>query len=226
MAGHGNSRHLKKLAAPKFIKGVRGLWVKKHSAGKHGKDESVPVQLLLVSAGFASNKREAGIVLKEVLIDGRKVKDLGFPVGLMDVVSIPKLSESFVVLRGSKGFALKKCKPEFKFVKVLNKKLVSGGKFQLNLSDGSNILSDDKKIKTKDTIKLEIPVLKVAAVLNLGEGANCYIFKGKHAGKAGVLKKIIPSRVGAKAVLESEGKELITTASYIMAVDSGFKSVD
>ncbi len=224
MAGHGNSRHLKKLAAPKFIK-TRGLWVKKHSPGKHGKEESIPVQLLLESIGFAANKREAAIVLKEVLIDGRRVKDLGFPVGLMDVISIPKLSESFVVLRNGKGFVLRKCKPEFKFLKVLNNRLVKKGGVQLNLSDGSNIISD-KKFKTKDTVKIEIPNLKVVEVLKLGEGSNCYIFKGKHAGSVGILKKIIPSSGGANVVLETEGRELITTENYIMAVDSDFKAVE
>jgi small subunit ribosomal protein S4e len=225
MAGHGNSRHLKKLAAPKFLK-TRGLWVKKHSPGKHGKNESIPVQLLLESAGFASNAREAGIVLKEILVDGRKVKDLGFPVGLMDVVSIPKISESFVVLRNEKGFVLRKCKPEFKFLKVLDKRIAGGGKIQLNLSDGSNILVGDDSIKTKDTLKISIPELKILEVLKFDKGANCYIFKGRHAGSAGVLKKIISSHNGANAVLESNEKELITMDSYMMAVDKGFKSVE
>lgn len=225
MAGHGNSRHLKKLATPKFIK-TRGVFVKKHSPGKHGKNESIPIQLLLESVGFASNRREAGIVLKEVLVDGRKVKDLGFPVGLMDVISIPKISDNFVVLRNSKGFLLRKCKPGFKYLKVLNKRIVKKNKTQLNLSDGLNILSDDKKIQTNDTLKISIPDLKVLDVLKLKEGVNCYIFKGKHAGSVGVLKKIISSPNGSNVVLESNGSELITTHDYSMAVDKDFKLTD
>jgi len=221
MAGHGNSRHLKKLAAPRFVK-TRGLWVKKPSPGKHGKWEGIPIQLLLESLGFASNKREAGIVLKEVLVDGRKVYDLGFPVGLMDVISIPKLSESFVVLRNRKGFVLRKCKPGFKFLKVLNKKIIKGGVVQLNLSDGSNIIFDGV-VNTKDTVKVEIPSLKLKEVLKFEPGCNCYVFKGKHAGSVGVLKKA--SERGGNVVLESNGEELITIEDYVMSVDSDFKAV-
>jgi small subunit ribosomal protein S4e len=147
--------------------------------------------------------REARHVLFEgkILVDGVKRRDQKFPVGLMDVVSIPATDKFFRVLplpkRGLDLHPIAKSETGFKLCSVVNKVSVSGGSLQLNLHDGRNILINAEesegglsKIKTHDTLKIEIPNQKVVDVLPYGTGTLVMVSAGKNVGLIGRVKEI------------------------------------
>jgi small subunit ribosomal protein S4e len=148
--------------------------------------------------------REARHVLSEgkILVDGVERKDHKFPVGIMDVVSVPATEKFFRVLplpkRGLDLHPIAKSETGFKLCSVVNKTSVGGGNLQLNLHDGRNILisaeeseGELSKIKTHDTLKIEIPDQKVVDVLPYGTGTLVLVSAGKNVGLTGRVKEIL-----------------------------------
>ena len=207
MPKKGPRKHLKRLAVPRDWKIPRGRysWAVRPRSGPHPIDRSIPL-LNLVKELLAPNysAREARHVLSEgkILVDGIKRSDHKFPVGMMDVISVPATGKFFRVLplpkRGLDLHPIDKNETGFKLCSVVNKISVGGGSLQLNLHDGRNILINAEesegelsKIKTHDTLKIEIPNQKVVDVLPYGTGTLVLVSAGKNVGLAGRVKEIL-----------------------------------
>ncbi|MEM4389833.1 MAG: 30S ribosomal protein S4e [Candidatus Micrarchaeia archaeon] len=235
MAKKGGTRHLKRIAVPKSFSIAKKAftWAAKPSPGPHPSKQAVTLlSVLRDSLGVAADAREATRAIKQgaVLVDARVVRDERFPVGLMDVVSIPALKAHYRACIDSKERivfrALSAQQAGFKYCKVLGKTTVRGGKTLLRLHDGRALLFD-KPVKVGDTIRLELDGKKQASVLPLKEGALCLITKGKHAGRLARLKAVIPGTATreAQAVLEGDGREFITVRKYLFVVDQDFGGI-
>jgi small subunit ribosomal protein S4e len=217
--------HQKRLSAPKTYRVPKKVakWIVKTSPGPHNK-EAIP--LLVVVRDFlklADTGREARRVISagEILVDGIVRKDYKFPVGLFDVVSIPKLEKSYRILFDEKGRYVPKeiHDDNLKLYKITGKTLVRGGKVQLNLFDGTNILATNE-FKTKDSILLEIPEKKIADHLRFEIGALVMITGGTHAGEIGRLKeyKVVRSSAPNLVTVEGEERDVTTIEDYIFVV--------
>ena len=88
------------------------------------------------------------------MINGVKRKDHRFSVGVIDVIEISELNERYRLLynKNNKFYLqpIDKDETEIKPCKVIGKTVISGGKIQLNLNDGRNIISN-KAVKGGDT---------------------------------------------------------------------------
>ena len=217
--------HQKRLSAPKTYKIPRKVakWVVKPSPGPHNK-EAIP--LLVIVRDFlelADTGREARKIIAagEILVDGVVRKDYKFPVGLFDVVTIPKLDKSYRILFDEKGRYIPKEieDADLKLYKITNKTMVRGGKVQLNLFDGTNILASNE-YKTKDSILLKIPEKEIVDHLKFEEGALVMITGGTHAGEIGRLKsyKVVRSSAPNIVTVEGEERDITTIEDYIFVV--------
>ncbi len=217
--------HQKRLSAPKTYKVPRKVakWVVKPSPGPHNK-EAIP--LLIVIRDFlklADTAREARRIIGagEVLVDGVVRKDYKFPVGLFDVVTIPKLDKSYRILFDEKGrYVPKEIEDaDLKLYKIVNKTLVRGGKVQLNLFDGTNILASND-YKTKDSLLLKIPEKEIVDHLKFEEGALVMITGGSHAGEIGRLKeyKVVRSSAPNLVTVEGEERDITTIEDYVFVI--------
>jgi len=237
MAGHGKSRHLKRIAAPKALPLPKKttVWFKKGKPGAHALAQSIPLlSLLRDMLKVAATKWEAKKIIAagDVLVDQTHVSDEGCAVGLMDVVSIPKMKKFYRVAFKKGKIALSEItedEAKEKPCKIVSKTVVRGNKVQLNLHDGRNYLieKEEDQFKAGDTIRMALPTQKLSGFMKLEKGAHCYIYKGKHSGKTGVLKEIVvfPYGTPSDAVLEDEtGNKLITLKDYLFVVDKNFKA--
>lgn len=209
------------------------LWTKKPVAGPHASSQCIPIALLLKEVlHVASTAREAKRLLfaKEVVVDGKPVYDAGFPVGLMDVVSVPKLGKHFrvIVKHGVlRPVEIAEAQAKSKLCKIIDKTVVRQGKIQLEFHDGrtSLIEKEEDRFKPGDTVKVSLPKQAIEGFLKLEKGAACYVYKGKHAGALATLSEIV-EREGSKAsdaILAADGKQLITLKDYLFVVDKDFK---
>ncbi|MFH1106733.1 MAG: 30S ribosomal protein S4e [Candidatus Micrarchaeota archaeon] len=234
MALHGNRRHLKKLAKSRVLalpaKG--NVWIKKVQPGAHGKDESIALQLFLRDIiRVARTTREAKMVLNagEVKVDGRTVRDAGYGVGVMDVVSIPKMEKNYQVFM-IKGrlmpVEVSADDAKLKSCRIKDKTILTGGKVQLNLHDGRNILieKEEDRFNVGDTVRVKLPEYKIESFIKLEKGVNCYAFKGKHAGAVGTLEELIelPGGIPTDARIRHGDKEIVTHKDYLFAVAKEF----
>ena len=234
MAKKGGSSHLKRIAASRYVPIARKsfVWLAKPMPGTHAAGESVAlITLLKEILHVAENSREAKKVIRsgEVFVDGRPVKRERFPVGLMDVVSIPKMKKYYRIMVDQhdrmKLCEISESEASFKLCKVLRKGNVKGGRMQIGLHDGRNVIFNED-VSVGDTVKLAIPEQKVLGVLKLKEDAKCLVTKGKHAGVLAVVAKLHPrrSRREAEATLRSDGSEFTTVKKYLFVVGDELKS--
>lgn len=221
-------RHLKRLAAPRAwsIPRKKKVWTVKPAAGPHNARKAVPLLLVVRDLlKHASTAREAKRIIREgqVLVDKKVRKDYKFPVGLADVVEIPSLKERYIVLFDSRGkiilknITLKNSKA--KLCRIMDKTLVRGGKTQLNLHDGRNLLLNKKDdvYKTKDSLLLDLDKKSIKGHYKFKEGSLALITSGKHASKIAKIKEIRINRgPGANTVvLEDKGSEFQTIDDYV-----------
>jgi small subunit ribosomal protein S4e len=134
----------------------------------------------------------------DVLVDGRIVKSRKFPVGLMDLVSIPKLNQHYRMLLDQRGkFELAKVpqgKEKWKLCRIESKTTIKGAKTQLGLHDGRTIIVDSDAYKTGDVLKLEVPTQKILDNYKLARGNVAMIISGAHAGQAAIIEDYIVTR--------------------------------
>ena len=189
--------HQKRLSVPRSWKiGKKGYkWVSTTLSGPHSKARSLPHGILIRNVlNLVDNSREGKRILSEgkVLVDGISRKDLKFPVGLFDVITLPLINESYRMLQDDKGrLTLHKLNETNvnKLCRIDNKTTLKGGKVQLNLSDGTNILGSNE-YGTKDSLILSVPDKKVVKHLQFKIGNLAMVVGGQHSGEIGKIKEI------------------------------------
>ncbi len=215
------SKHLKRLATPRSWTNPRktNVYTTKPRAGPHAIERAVPLATVLRDyLDLAASGREArtAIGAGKIHVDGRVVKDAKFPVGFMDVVSVPILKRTWRVVLdhkarlrfvevGSKDATWKMCQ-------IDNKTTVKGGATQLNLHDGRNLLVKKDDYKTGDVLRIELPSQKIIGHFPVGEGAEVFITGGQHAGEIAPIASIEVTRSHkANLVHLQSGEKSFTT---------------
>ena len=206
--------HLKRLCAPRIEKRAKGRWVIRPSPGPHPLQHSLPLLTIVRDVlGLCDTAAEGRRVISrgEIWVDGKPRKDYRYPVGLMDLVSIPRLGKRYRVLAGPRGKlkfvkeketkskegkkpseAEKLPKSDWKLVRIENKTQTSQG-LQLNLHDGRNLLikeTDKWSQSPGDALKIELPSQRVLESVPLAVGTLALILGGKHVGQVSRIKKV------------------------------------
>jgi small subunit ribosomal protein S4e len=219
-------KHQKRISVPNSwqISKKSNKWITSTRPGPHSKDQSIPLTVVLRDMlGLVDNRSEAKMVLSEgkVFVDGVVRKDLKFPVGLFDVISIPLNNVSYVVLLDGKGrLILKELEGtvESKLCRIENKTTIKSGAIQLNLGDGTNIIGSND-YKTKDSVILSVPDKNVVKHIEYKVGNLAMIVGGKHTGEVGTIKdinKVKSSRYNTVTI--SGDYEFETIEDYVVVV--------
>lgn len=227
MAKMGSRKHLKRYKAPKSwpIHPKEDTWTVKPSAGSHSINDSIPLTLVIRDVlKLADNAREAKRIINSgnILVNGIVVKDYKFPVGFMDVLNIPKTGESYRVLLDRKArLQLKLIEDSSaKLSKIVNKTTIKGGKTQLNLHDGRNILVEDE-YKVGDVLKINVPSQEIVESYPFAEESTVLVTGGKHTGEIGTVKEIIinDSSKPNTVIIENASKDqFLTLKDYAFVV--------
>ena len=227
--------HLKRSNMPTFwpVKKKNIKFVVKPKPGSHKIDYVIPILIILrEKLSYAATSKEAKQILynEEVLVNGKRVKDIKFPVGLFDIIEIKKTNERYLVLYDNVGkVKLSPTKADFLYLKIVGKKLLKGGIFQLNFMNGFNLVVDKKtydKAKVADTLVYDFIKKRPVSIINMKEGDFVYVFDGKFKGKIGQIKSFIDYNGVSRniLVLDLENKEQSTAKDYCLVI--GTKKTD
>ena len=184
--------------------------------------------------GLADKGKEAKSIIKmgEVHVDGKPRKDHKYPVGLMDVVSIPKMKMNYRIVPTYKGLKLigidakeakkKLCKIDNK-ISARKKKDDTSPKFQLNLHDGRNILipvAGSEKYTVGDSIIMDPVGNKILDHLEFEEGALAIVVKGKNIGLVGEIEKIMVTKTKepTKLIFNVDGDKIEVIKDYVFVI--------
>lgn len=220
------SDHMKRLAAPRTwpLKRKASVFIAKQRPGAHSVEESMAaVTVLRDMVGACDTAREAKRIIgnREMFVDGKAVKDPKAPVGLMDVVSIPKMNLYYRMLLTDKGkltlVPIDEAEASWELCRIEDKTIVKGGKFQLNLSGGRNILLDKNDYKCGDTLKISFDGQKILDHYPMAENSVVLIKEGSHAGAVKTIKTVgIVNGPGANLVLFTDDSETVNSNCFVI----------
>ncbi|NYT19833.1 MAG: 30S ribosomal protein S4e [Methanosarcinales archaeon] len=218
--------HQKRISVPNSwqISKKSNKWITSTRPGPHNRLQSLPLAVVLRDMlGVVDNRAEAKRVLSEskVLVDGVARKDLRFPVGLMDVISIPLNNTEYIVLLDGKGrLVLNKLEGmgANKLCRIENKTVIKGGIVQMNLNDGTN-LNGSNDYKTMDSIILSLPDKEIVKHVKYEVGNLAMIVGGSHSGEIGTIKEINKVRSSKYNTVTISGEtEFETIEDYVYVV--------
>lgn len=217
--------HVKRYQMPGFW----GMGVKERTfavvpKGAHPLKESIPLSVVLRNVlGQVKTRKEAETILhqEKVLVNKKVRKQGSHGVGLMDVVEIPDLKKVYRVELMRKGLALRETKTADKRLgRIAKKTRVKGGKTQLNLHDGTNLLAEGA-YKSGDSILISIPENKVLAHYPLKKGADVIVTGGSKRGVRGSLVSVAERKSmvdTSTVVINTDGKTIETLTKYVFVV--------
>lgn len=223
------SLHQKRLSSSKVlaIPKKKHKWVTRSSPGPHAKDKSLPLLVAVRDTlGLCDTAREARRIIgnREVYVDMSPTRDFKRPLGLMDTVSIPKAKQHYRVLLDRKGrlrmVPIDEVDTVWKLVRIENKTTTKGGRTQLNLHDGRNILLEKDEYKTGDVLKIELPTQKVLSHYPMEKGAVAMVISGAHTGTMSTVEQRVPTRSSSEDLIEfTDGFSTVKSNVFVVGVD-------
>lgn len=238
MGKKGKTARLKRKPAPRFwpIHRKELPWIVKPSSGPHSLQKCLSLTLVLRDMlGVAQTRKEGKMILAEgkVQVDGKVRRKDDFPVGLMDVVSMPEMNKHYRVMPSHKGLILAPISKEESNIKLLRveDKTTNKTGVQIALHDGSSMLvkvADPKNPKevtyeTFDILKVAFPNNEVTLKLKTKEGNLAVITGGKNIGKQGKIVEIekteAKKRRNALVVIEdAQGNRYQTILDFVFSI--------
>ena len=224
--------HLKRLNAPDswHIAKKTTTFITKTAPGPHNAN-AMPITVWLRDhMGLARNLKEVKQILhqNDVIINGKPCSDPKMGIGIFDIIALPKINKYYHILRDKNGrhisLPIDAEAAKSRLCKITNKTTVAGGKVQLNMRDGSNVLADNT-YKPGDSIVLSLEPetrYKILDHFPFAAGNIAMIIGGKHSGKVARILDIIkvPGSVPNKIILKDEatGATFDTISPYVYMV--------
>lgn len=187
--------HMKRMSAPKswVVQRKERMFITRPKPGRSFALAMPLNQVMKVLLTKGKTTKEVRYVLahEEVLVNGKRIVDHRLPVGFMDIISFPSISEHYLISLSQKGkltaVSITDKEAVARIVRISGKTRVAG-KTQINCVDGTNLLVEKESYKVGDSIVLSKG--KVSKHLPLKEGAAIMLTGGKHLSKTGTVKQI------------------------------------
>ena len=210
-----SSNHLKRLAMPRSwpLPRKTSVWVTRPTPGAHSLELCMPVTLVVRDVlRLAKTAREVRFILHNELakIDGRVVKDTRRGVGLMDVLTLGEDNYRCVLDHNGRlqYRPISADEASWKVCRIEGKTTIKGGRTQLNLHAGRNILVDDPSkdaYSTGDSLKISLPDQKVVEHIRFAEGTRCYLIGGAHVGSTAEVTEYVEKRSSMPNEVQFDG---------------------
>ena len=127
---------------------------------------------------------------KEIFVDMKPRRELGFVAGLFDTVMFPNVKKNYRIIINSRkkldAVEIDEKESNLKLTRVIGKKLMAG-KTQLNCSDSRNILIDKDEYKVGDSLVIDLPGQNIKQHIKLEKGNMILLTGGKHMGDYGAV---------------------------------------
>lgn len=152
--------------------------------------------------------KEVREVIKDraIKINGKVVEDHKEGIRILNVFEADKKYRLEILATGR--FTFEECNDSTRICKVDGKSVLKGGVVQLNLHDGSNVISKEK-VKTGDSVELDFEG-KVKKVIKFEKGSDVLVISGRHVGFKGKVESVD----GSKFKISKEDGEIVLEKSH------------
>ncbi len=221
--------HLKRFAAPRTwaVERKKTKFIARPMPGPHPFNQSISLGVVLTELlNYTKTSKELNLILTkgEVFVDKTLRKKAKFPVGFMDVLELPKLKEYYRIVYTDIGklklIKIDKDEADLKILRVIGKNTLKGGKIQINLNDGRNMIIGKEKYNVGDSLLMDLNNKKIKDHFVLENGYTIYLTGGKHIGYVGKIKSIERKKGlhKPKILLDVNGEEIETLRDYAFVV--------
>ena len=226
------SNHQKRLSVPKSwpVERKTATFTAKAGAGPHG-ESGVPLVVVLRDVlGYVDSAKEATYAVNTggVLVNGHSVDDINRPIGMFDILGFPDRDEYYRVFPDEGGrlglTPVDEDAAGSKLGKVIDKTIVDGGRTQLNLHDGGNLLVEEDVYGGNDSIVIDNETKEIVAHFEYEEGALVTAVAGQHAGDIGTVADIhvTPGSASNTVTVETDEGTFETIEEYVVVIDENF----
>jgi len=234
----GPKKHLKRLRTPKswLLDKLTGVYAPRPRTGPHKLRECLPLMVVLRNRlKYALNGTDCSKILNDkdnqVKIDGRVRRDVKYPVGLMDVLTIDKTGDRFRMMYDLKGrFTLVRIKDkesQFKLAKVKQRNLGPNKIPYIVTHDSRTIRFPPPDANVEDTVKINCATGQVEGVVKLEVGNNVLVTGGANRGRVGVItnRTRLQGMFDMIAVKDSNGSSFNTRIDNCFLIGKGETSL-
>ncbi len=198
MGKKSGSNRLKRISAPKSwdIPRKAHRFATKPSPGPYSIYDSYSLGVALRDLmKLVLNAREAEKVLydSQILVDGVARKDPSFPVGLFNVIEVPKEGTAFRLIPSRDGLDVRKVSKDqakLKLCMIKSKSKIDGGHIQYGFHDGRSMRNDTLALSPGDSVVIKVPEQAVVSSIKLGKGSLGMIISGEKAGQMGKITDV------------------------------------
>ncbi len=196
--------------------------------GKHSKTTSLSIGFVLKHLlNVCDNTKEVKFIInsKEIFVDKKLVRKYNLPVGLFDVIEIPKLEKYYVLVYATNGAyvleEIDKAKANFKICKIKSKKIIKNGQVQLSTNDGRVLLTANQAYKVGASIKLDLLENTIKEYFPLEKGRDVFVLAGKHTGQKGKVEDIKEGTMKRPSLikLKASGIDFETVEKNIIVIN-------
>lgn len=147
---------------------------------------------------------------KQIKINGRIVYDYHAPVHMLGILDADK--RYILTILPTNRFSLEETKEKTRIAKIINKKTLNGGQVQLNMHEGTNVVTKSKA-NVGDSVELDMDN-KIVNVLPLGKGKKALLIYGRNVGVKGTIKEV----EGKMLILEINGQQVKASREQVIVL--------
>jgi small subunit ribosomal protein S4e len=220
------SKDLKRITAPRSwpVPKKTNYWIQSPAPGPHAVENCMPASVVLRDIlKVCDTAKEARAILDErqMLVDGKVITSVKHGIGLMDIVSLPKANLHYRMMINRRGkltlVRVPEGKETWKLCRIENKTTVPGGRTQLNLHDGRNIIVAKDSYKTGDVLKIEVPSQKILDSYKMTKGSTAMIIGGSNVGALEVIEESTLKRMTApNLIIFKDGTSTIIDNVFVV----------
>lgn len=221
--------HQKRLSAPKSwpVERKNQVFTVGSGAGPHD-DEAVPLVVFVRDVlGYVESAKELRYALENdgVLVNGDAVTDHRLPVGTFDIVGFPSRDEYYRVFPGEGGrlslVPVEEDAADNKLARIDDITHISGGRVQLNLHNGANLVVEDSDYSTNDSVVVDLETSEILEHFEYEKGSAVTAVDGKHSGEVGELVDVEVHEGSSDNTVRAEktdGEEFETVEGYVFVI--------
>ncbi|MEM1687956.1 MAG: hypothetical protein QW038_01040 [Nanopusillaceae archaeon] len=199
MAHVSGTKHLRRISAPKEwpIPRKGSYWITRPITTGIMFELCMPIVLWLrdyLKLFKTKNEVKYALSKNSITINGKPIKDVRYPAGLFDTIGIIDIDKYYRVTMSTneklKLIEIPKEEDGLKIIKIVKKTMIKDGKIQITGFDGRNFLTNDKNIKTGDSLLVDLKNNKIKEIIRLNPGVVLFFYRGHKAGTLGRLKEL------------------------------------
>ncbi|NCO11533.1 hypothetical protein CO038_04025 [Candidatus Pacearchaeota archaeon CG_4_9_14_0_2_um_filter_39_13] len=204
--------HLKRTEVRKIVP-IERKGTKYVARASNNSRKGIPVVIAIRDMlKLARNVKEVRLMVADKLLklNGRDVRDYKEGISIFNILEADKRYKLTLMKTGR--FTLEETKEESRIAKVINKKIMKKGLVQINLHDGTNVLSKEK-IKVGDSVELDFKN-NIKKILPLEKGKEVFVMSGRSMGNRGKIKEVENKKIR----VQLEEREVVLDSSHIIAI--------